>query len=448
MVVPNSSNGKQDIQSSGIMKRRCLLSSFLASGTLFAQPPAGYKLTWSDEFDGNSVDESRWRYRLDRKASSICSPEDVSIRDGFLRINHGPREDRFGGGGLITKQVFKSGYFETRVKMDGGYGWHEAFWTWHPPAPAHIPKKAWMAKPRIEIDCFEAKAHNGPNEYSYGVIQWEPVKGNLSRANHQAPDSLSAGFHAYGFEVTAEYVAFFFNGRQIDVTNLEDVKQSDFNVLLTSIATHANARTTNGCVLFDYLRCYEIEPADYHARRALVTKDLAAPGGYVDTKRPAGTDLWIEVEKFNRLGSWTIGRDGVDHRTRILKGRTRKDKKLSGTDLTASTTVKVPKEGIWRLWIRSRDVRSESPGGRSFTAAVNGKSSETNFGNHGNDGYAWQDGGRFSLPEGNIKLELTDTSQYFARCDRLLLTRDLTYVPHGPGGKENTEHVPADGKIW
>lgn len=448
MEASTALNGKQEPKSPDTMKPLVLFASFLTSIPLFAEPPAGYQLIWNDEFDGLSVDESNWRYRLDKKASSICSPEDVAIRDGCLRINHGPREDRFGGGGLITKRVFKTGYFETRVKMDGGYGWHEAFWTWHPPAPAHVPKKTWMAAPRIEIDCFEAKAHNGPNEYSYGVIQWEPIKGNLSRANHQAPDSLSTGFHTYGFEVTADYVAFFFDDRMIDVTNLEDIKQSDFNVLLTSIATHRNARTTNGCVLFDYLRCYEIKPAEYPTRRALVTQDLAAPGGYVDTKRPAGTDLWIEVEKFNNLGSWTIVRDGVDHRTRILKGRTRRNEQILKADLTASTTVKIPREGAWRLWVRSRDAKSEKPNGRSFNAAVNGKSSATIFGNHGHDGYAWQDGGKFSLPEGNIKLELTDTSQYFSRCDRLLLTRDLKYVPTGPGGKENTEHVPTDGKIW
>ena len=437
-----------NLKSKDTVKIFLLIASLLISNSLLGKPPAGYKLIWADEFNGNSVDESEWRYRLDKKGSSICSQDDVSITNGCMRINHGPREDRFGGGGLITKRIFKSGYFETNVNLDGGYGWHEAFWTWHPPNPENIQKKTWMAAPRIEIDCFEAKAHNGPNEYSYGVIQWEPVKGNLSRENHKAPDSLSSGFHTYGFEVTADYVAFFFDGKMINVTNLEDIKHSDFNVLLTSIATHSNAQTTNGCVSFDYLRCYDISPSDYPARRAFVTKDLAAPGGYNDTKRPAGTDLWIEAEKFSKLGSWTLGRDGVDNRTKTLNGRTKTDKRLPEAKLTASTTIKIPKKCTWRLWIRSRDVKSNKPGGRFFKAAVNGKASNTIFGVHGRDGYDWQDGGEFFLPAGNIKLELIDSSQYFVRCDRLLLTSDLEYVPSGPGGKENTEHVPPDGKTW
>jgi hypothetical protein len=430
------------------MKTFPIIASLLLSTKLLGKPPTDYKLIWADEFDGNSVDESKWRYRLDRKASSICSQDDVSITNGCMRIHHGARGDRFGGGGLITKRAFESGYFETKVKMDGGYGWHEAFWTWHPPTPENIEKKAWWALPRIEIDCFEAKAHNAANEYSYGVIQWTPIKGNLSRANHQAPESLSTRFYTYGFEVTKDYVAFFCDDQLIGITSLEEVEHSDFNVLLTSIATHSNAKTTNGCVLFDYLRCYQISPSAYPARRDLLMKGIAAPGGYVDTHRPAGTDLWIEVEKFSNLGSWGIGRDGVDHPTKTLNGRRKTNKKLSVAELTADTTIKVPKEGIWRLWVRSRDDKSRNPGRRSFKAAVNGKTSKTVFGAHGHDGYGWQDGGEFFLPAGNIKLELIDSSQYYARCDRLLLTSDLKYVPQGPGGKENTEHVPSDGKIW
>jgi hypothetical protein len=431
------------------MKIFLSLASLFLSSSVFGKPPTNYKLIWADEFNGNSVDESEWRYRLDKKASSICSQDDVSITNGCMRINHDTRGTKFGGGGLITKRTFKSGYFETNVQMDGGYGWHEAFWTWHPQAPKSIEKEVWWDMPRIEIDCFEAKAHNAANEYSYGVIQWAPIKGGLSRANHQATQSLSSRFYTYGFEVTADYVAFFCDDKLINVTSLEEIKHSDFNVLLTSIATHANAKTTNGCVLFDYIRCYEISPSGYPSRRDFVMKGIVAPGGYVDTRRPAGTDLWIEVEKFNKHGSWKTGRDGIDNRTKTLNGRIKIDKRLTLAELTARTTIKTPREGVWRLWIRSRDNQSKKiPESRTFKATVNGKASQTVFGAHGYDGYHWQDGGQFTLPEGNIRLELIDSSQYFVRCDRLLLTRDLKYIPSGPGGKENTEHVPADGKIW
>jgi len=428
-----------------------IIALVLISHALLGAPPPGYKLIWADEFDGTSPDESEWRYREGKKAFSIPSKEDVSLTDGFMRINHGPREDRFGGGGLITKRIYKTGYFETRVKMDGGYGWHEAFWSWHPPAPEGIDPKVWRNAPRIEIDCFEAKAQNAENEYSYGVLQWAPIARGLSRTTHKAPESLSSRFYTYGFEVTSDYVAFYFDDKLIDVTSLEGVEQSEFEVILSSIATHKDAVTVSGCVLFDYLRCYEISPSNYAARRDIMMRGVPAPGGYIDTGRPVGIDLWIEAEKFNHRGSWMIayhgGDDGGDPRTTLLAGRSSTDKRLSQAERTATTTVKIPQDGTWRLWVRSKDFAATS-GGRIFNVAVNGNASETNFGAHGSDGFAWQDGGVFTLPAGTAKLELIDSSQYFARCDRILLTRDLTYIPSGPGGKENNEHVPIDGKIW
>ena len=434
------------------MKSFLFFATLLTSSILFGNPPPGYKLVWADEFNGKSPDESEWKYRGDKKAFSICSKEDVSISDGFMRINHGPREDRFGGGGLITKRTYRTGYFETRVKMDGGYGWHEAFWSWHSPTPNNIAPKSWWSRPRIEIDCFEAKAHNADNEFSYGVIQWSPIMRGLSRITHKAPESLSSRFYTYGFEVTADYVAFFFDGKLIDVTSLDGIDQSEFEVLLSSIATHKNAVTTNGGVLFDYLRCYEISPSDYTSRRVIMMKGVPAPGGYIDTRRPAGIDVWIEAEEFNQLGSWKTIFDSVGYNdgtpaTTFLIGRSTTDKSLSRHELTATTTIKIPREGNWRLWVRSKDFAATS-GGRNFNVAVNGKASAKKFGAHGNEGFAWQDGGVFSLPAGNTKLELIDSSQYYPRCDRFLLTRDLQYTPNGPGGKKNIEHVPADGKIW
>jgi hypothetical protein len=434
------------------MKSFLFIASLSISNALLGAPPPGYKLIWADEFNGKSPDESEWIYREDKKALSAPSKEEVSLIDGYMSIKHRPRGDRFGGGGLITNRIYKSGYFETSVKMDGGYGWHEAFWTWHPPAPKGIDPKVWAVAPRIEIDCFEAKAHNAENEFSYGVIQWSPIERSLSRIIHKAPESLSSRFYTYGFEVSEDYVAFYFDDKLIDVTSLEGIDQSDFNVILSSIATHKDAVTTNGGVLFDYLRCYEISPSDYAARRAIMMKGVPAPGGHIDTGRPPGIDLWIEAEEFNKLGSWKTVFDSGGYNdgspaATFLVGQSDADKTFSQDELTAATTIKIPQEGTWRLWVRSKDF-ALSPGGRIFDVAVNGEVSGTKFGAHGNDGFAWEDGGVFSLPAGNSKLELIDSSKYFPRCDRILLTRDLEYIPDGPGGKKNIEHVPADGKIW
>ena len=45
------------------------------------------------------------------------------------------------------------------------------------------------------------------------------------------------------------------------------------------------------------------------------------------------------------------------------------------------------------------------------------------------DVWMWESAGDFELSKGSVKLALVDLSGAFARCDALLLTRDLTYTP-------------------
>ena len=45
----------------------------------------------------------------------------------------------------------------------------------------------------------------------------------------------------------------------------------------------------------------------------------------------------------------------------------------------------------------------------------------------------------FLDPWGN-RIELIDTTHFYARCDKLLLTSDLDFVPVGIGGDNNVQH--------
>jgi len=419
-----------------------LLASLFSSDGIFAATavPPGYKLVWADEFDGRAVDESAWNYRLGSKKFSRCSKKDVSLVDGAMKISLVRRGDSFGGGGLITKRSFRSGYFETSVKTDGGPGWHEAFWTCWADSVATLKAPEIKTPARIEIDCFEQTGSLDERRFSYGAIQWHPLHGGIIRKIHETDADLSAGFHTYGFECSDDYVAFFFDGEMLATAGLRGIGQTKFHVWLSCIAMAPNAQAKNGAVLFDYLRCYEIDPAAYPTRRDAVLAAMAAVERSDITPRPADVDYWVEAEDFAVPGTWKKERDGS---AIILKGREKKDPALSETDLTARTAIRIAQAGAYRLWVRACDYEKSMPGRRTFTAAVNGMSAGKTFGTHGKEGYEWQDGGMFELPAGAITLELTDVSQYFARCDRLLLTRDLEYVPKGPGGAANADHTAA-----
>lgn len=122
--------------------------------------PAGkkFQLVWNDEFNGNSLDESKWFYRTTfwmRKAHWFAGPEDgaVEVKDGkaYLKIvrkaNGQLATPQLQTGHLIwdyehtnknniwplhgiekPKFVHRYGYYECRCRTQQMKGWWSAFW--------------------------------------------------------------------------------------------------------------------------------------------------------------------------------------------------------------------------------------------------------------------------------------------------------------------------------
>jgi len=83
---------------------------------------AGWKLAFSDEFDGSALDTSKWEERRGR-------PDLVRLEDGKLVIDCVSD----GKGGLEAASVWsrhrqRYGYFESRLKFTKENGWWAAFW--------------------------------------------------------------------------------------------------------------------------------------------------------------------------------------------------------------------------------------------------------------------------------------------------------------------------------
>ena len=118
-----------------------------------------FKLVWNDEFDGDSLDESKWCYRTNfwgRRAHWFAAPEDgaVEVKDGriHLRIVKKPDgqfvspqlqtgelmwdiawdENRKGFFPLPKREkpkfVHRYGYYECRFRLQRKTGWWSAFW--------------------------------------------------------------------------------------------------------------------------------------------------------------------------------------------------------------------------------------------------------------------------------------------------------------------------------
>ncbi|HRX83392.1 MAG TPA: glycoside hydrolase family 16 protein [Phycisphaerae bacterium] len=402
------------------------------AGQRSASVPAGYNLVWSDEFDGQSLSTGDWVYRTTRRGNvSVCRPQNVTVSDGMLRIACRREPDQpvqLTCGGAITARKFLYGYYEVAVRLHGGDGWHEAFWTTFGTDFNLTPAQARV--PRIEIDCFENYAEHGRHKFTYGIIEWHPVHGGLSRDYHETDVDLAASCNVFAFEYTPEFINFFFNGELLQTVDVRDVPHNPFNLWLSSIATQDTPDMQDGYCDFDYLRCYAIDPnsPEFRQRRE---RFLAKINRVTAPQVPsAGTNLWIQAEDFVQHGDWATQRDGL---ARILKAPGDRKRDVPRARRTARTMIDVPQPGTYHLWVCARDYATNQPGKRNFQVAVNGQVAARHFGTHGEEGYRWEDGGSFDLPAGLITLELIDSTRYFARCDRLLLTSDPDYRPQGLG---------------
>ena len=118
-----------------------------------------FKLVWNDEFDGDSLDMSKWSYRTNfwgNRAPWFAAPEDgaVEVRDGTCRLmikklpngqfvspqlqtgelmwDIAWNEKRTGFFPLPKREkpkfVHKYGYYECRFRLQKKPGWWSAFW--------------------------------------------------------------------------------------------------------------------------------------------------------------------------------------------------------------------------------------------------------------------------------------------------------------------------------
>lgn len=249
----------------------CML--LLNADLLKAQTPAGYDLVWADEFDGNALDTSQWKYRIGESGTSYQRAENVVIENGKAKINLKKESYRgkvFTGGGIITTTPRRYGYYEVSVKIDGGYGWHEAFWTsWMSGFENKNP--AYKAMGKLEIDCFEHYAEYDNHYLTYGAIEWSPVKGNVNRDYLTVKEDLNASYSVFGFEFTPDYLNYYYNGKLLKTVDIRGRPKHDLYLWLSCIAKKPDA-TESGAVYFDYLRCYEISPENYALRKTRFIK--------------------------------------------------------------------------------------------------------------------------------------------------------------------------------
>ena len=243
----------------------CLSASVLSAGPKDIIPSvpqlasAGYKLVFSDEFNGNTLGLGKWDYRTDSKKASTQLPANVTIANGILNLNL-KKESAGGkdytGAGIISKQAYRFGYYETRMKTPPGSGWHTSFWMQkHDGSGGTDPRAA-----AVELDAIENDSQS-PMAYGVTFHQWNPKPAKEFGGKWMKTPSLSEGFHTIGCEYTEKSVTYFFDGKPVQTIDATKIVHGDVNIWLTSIGYPAKNQSIDDTKLpaaaqYDYVRFF------------------------------------------------------------------------------------------------------------------------------------------------------------------------------------------------
>lgn len=159
--------------------------------------PEGWQLLWNDEFNGNTVDDSKWSnqtgFFIDENDYTTSgwgnkeleyytdSPENTSVADGKLKLTlkkdpktfydtqNRPAEALYSSGKLISQNKFsvKYGRVDFRAKLPAGNGIWPALWM----MPNDDIYGGWAMSG--EIDVFEGRGRTP--EIAYGTLHYGSV---------------------------------------------------------------------------------------------------------------------------------------------------------------------------------------------------------------------------------------------------------------------------------
>lgn len=202
------------------------------------------ELAFEDNFDGNSLDRSKWNYGFAVDEGKESSPrkggfwarDGVFVEDGNLVLRTDWREDGENGAGWYSGAVMtcgepgekdnlfeqKYGYFEIKCKTPFFYGGWSAFWMMpydhfdaehsDQESPDHINTGVDGA----EIDIFESPfSYLKNSEVVNHAVHYDGYRDYLKSVGKTGikVNNLYNEYHTYALEWTEKYYKFFVDGK-------------------------------------------------------------------------------------------------------------------------------------------------------------------------------------------------------------------------------------------
>lgn len=180
----------------------------------------GYNLVWSDEFDGDKLNESDWNFEIGtgnngwgNNESQYYLKENTTVNDGFLTIT--ARQQIYNTSNYTSSRIttqnkrsFKYGRIDIRAALPKGQGLWPALWL----LGDNITSVSWPACG--EIDIMELVGGTKPGNSDrvvHGTLHWEH---NGKHAEYGTGNTLPSGdfseeFHVFSIIWDDKYIRWY-----------------------------------------------------------------------------------------------------------------------------------------------------------------------------------------------------------------------------------------------
>ncbi len=254
-------------------------------------PDGEWSLVWSDEFDGNELDRTKWDFRLNfwGKRFDAYTDEGIVVKDGCVELHRTEKDGCYVSPQLQTgsnsfdapkyeadnpwkqdeiwplaptkepKFVHRYGYYECRCKFqrEPEVMW-SAFWTQSPSIGARFEPE-WCGVESDIMECFKAgtiTTGNIMNGYGKQFAQDGRIKYDL--------EPTEDGWHYFGMEWTPDEYIFYCDGKETTRCNAHVSQVPQFILLTTEVQGYRSSKPykieggfVDDAFIADFVRVYD-----------------------------------------------------------------------------------------------------------------------------------------------------------------------------------------------
>lgn len=137
------------------------------------------------------------------------------------------------------------------------------------------------------------------------------------------------------------------------------------------------------------------------------------------------SQIWLEAEQFEDKGGWTTDPQFIDQMGSaclLAHG-------LGEPVKPAATTITFEEEGIYHIWVRTRDWAPYPIGPGAFSLIIDDRELNHVFGQNGKCDWHWEYGGSVEIKKGKVRIQLNDLTGFEGRIDALYFSKDKRDVP-------------------